>query len=362
MSTGPRVLLLTPDYPPARGGIQYLMHGIVRHATRVQFHVVTFGGAMSMDMEACAPTRRVRGGGARGTAIAMLSAAALVEARRWRPDIVLSGHIVMAPAAARIPAPFVQYLYAKEMAHRPSLTSFAVRRAAASIVLGAHGRSMALANGAAEGRIHAIPPGIDLPSRPASTPRERDPLIVNVARLEDRYKGFEVLVRALPLIRSRIPDATLTLVGDGHLRQALEAQAHANGCGDALLCVRNVSDEERDRLLAAATVFAMPSRVPPRSGGEGFGIVYLEAGAQSTPVVAGNAGGAVDAVIDGQTGVLVTADDHVEVAEAISRLLADRDLATRLGAGGREWAERFAWPTIVRKVEDVLINVAERGT
>lgn len=359
MSADPRVLLLTPDYPPARGGIQYLLHGVVRHATRVRFRVVTLGdGPGAVEEDAGVRVRRVSQRGPRGGAVALLNACALAEARSWRPDVVLSGHIVMAPAAHLIRAPFVQYLYAMEMAHRSRLASFAVRHASASIVLGAHGRSLALAAGAVAERVHDIAPGIDLPPRPATTPRDRGPMIVNVARLEDRYKGFDVLVRALPLIRSRVPDATMTLVGDGHLRRSLEALARANGCDDALRCSGGVSDGERDALLSAASVFAMPSRLPAGSGGEGFGIVYLEAGAHGTPVVAGNVGGAVDAVVDGQTGLLVAPEDHVEVAEAICGLLLDRERAARLGDGGRAWAERHAWPAIVRRVEDVLMGAA----
>jgi phosphatidylinositol alpha-1,6-mannosyltransferase len=360
--TPPRVLLVTPDYPPARGGIQYLLAGIVRHATRVRFRVVTLSDHGSTVDEEGVQIRRVAAAGLRGGAVAGLNLAALAEVRRFRPDVVLSGHIVLAPAARVAGVPFVQYLYAKEMAHRTRLTSFAVKHAAASIVLGEHGRSMAVSAGADRRRVHAIPPGIELPPRPASTPRERAPLIVCVARLEDRYKGFDVLVRSLALIRSRVPDATMTLVGGGHLRGSLEASARANGCDHALRCSGAVEDVERDALLASATVFAMPSRLPARSGGEGFGIVYLEAGAHGTPVVAGNVGGAVDAVVDGQTGLLVTPEDHVAVAGAITSLLLDRDLATRLGNGGRAWAERFAWSNVVPRVEDVLIRAAQGAT
>ena len=361
VNTGPRVLLLTPDYPPARGGIQYLLHGIVRHAERVRFRVVTLAGEASESDAAGVRTRRVRSRGPRSSAVALLNAAALAEAREWRPDVVLSGHIVTAPGAHLIRVPVVQYLYATEMTSRPRLASFAVRRAAINVVLGEHGRSLALAAGADARRIHAIPPGIDLPPPPATTARERASLIVNVARLEDRYKGFDVLVRALPLIRSRVPDATMTFVGEGPLRPWLEALAAAHGCGESLRCVGRVDDADRDALLSAATVFAMPSRLPARSGGEGFGIVYLEAGAHATPVVAGNVGGALDAVVDGQTGLLVAPESHVEVADAITQLLLDRELAARLGSGGRDWAERFAWPSVAQKVEDVLISVAERG-
>lgn len=358
MSAGLRVLLLTPDYPPARGGIQHLLAGIVRHATRARFRVVT-GGDHSR-LEDGIRVRRVRPRGSRRSFVAALTVAAVAEARRFRPDVVLSGHVVMAPAARLLGVPFVQYLYAKEVTHRHGLASFAVRHAGASIVLGRHGRALALAVGAPEDRLHVIPPAIDLPPARPATARERRPLILTVARLEDRYKGFDVLIRALPLIRSRVPGATLTLVGDGPLRPELEALARANGCAGAVRFAGAVSDAERDALLREAAVFAMPSRLSSRSGGEGFGIVYLEAGAHGTPVVAGNVGGAVDAVVHGETGLLVPPDDHLEVAEAIAGLLLDRDRAAELGAGGRRWAERFAWPAGVRQVEDVLITVARR--
>jgi phosphatidylinositol alpha-1,6-mannosyltransferase len=354
----PRVLLLTPDYPPARGGIQYLLHGLVRHARQVDYHVVTFGDTPEAETAAAGGTVRVRRRTSPAAAIARLNFAALAAARAWRPDVVLSGHIVMAPAGRLTGMPFVQYLHASEIPLRPRLAAFAVRHATAVIAVSGHTRSLALAAGASPSKVHVIPPGIDVPQRPPTTPRERAPMIVTVARLEDRYKGFEVLVRALPLVRSRVHDATLTLVGTGHLGSSLEALAEANGCGGALRRTGGVTDAQRDEVLAAATVFAMPSRLPAGSGGEGFGIAYLEAGARGTPVVAGNVGGALDAVVDGETGILVRPEDHIAVAEAISVLLLDRDLATRLGDAGRKRAESLTWPIVVREVEDVLLAAA----
>jgi phosphatidyl-myo-inositol dimannoside synthase len=326
----------------------------------VQFRVVTFSAADASPDLGRGSIRRVRGRGPRTVAVAQLNAIALAESRSWRPDVVLSGHVVMSPAASMTGVSFVQYLYAMEMSHRPRLTAFAVRNAADCIVLGEHGRALASAAGASNERIHAIPPGIDVPSGPTVALQDRASLIVNVARLEDRYKGIDVLVRALPLVRSRVPDATMTLVGDGPLRHAIDALARANGCGEAVCCVGSVPDDERDSLLAAAAVFAMPSRLSAGAGGEGFGIVYLEAGARGIPVVAGNVGGALDAVLDEETGVLVDPEDHIAVAEAICRLLLDRDRAARLGDGGRRWAQRFEWPAVVRQVEDVLLGALER--
>jgi phosphatidylinositol alpha-1,6-mannosyltransferase len=120
-----------------------------------------------------------------------------------------------------------------------------------------------------------------------------------------------------------------------------------------------VSDAERDHWLRSAHVFAMPSRLPAGGfAGEGFGIVYLEANAHLMPVVAGNVAGALDAVVDGETGVLVDPADHIAVARGASRLLGDPEWAAKLGRIGAERAQGFAWPVISRKVEDLLLEVA----
>jgi glycosyltransferase involved in cell wall biosynthesis len=93
--------------------------------------------------------------------------------------------------------------------------------------------------------------------------------------------------------------------------------------------------------------------------GEGFGIVYLEAGVYGKPVVAGNVAGALDAVADGESGLLVNPTDSPAVASAIARLLHDRDLARRLGEAGARRAQGFAWPLIAERVEAVLLSQLE---
>jgi phosphatidylinositol alpha-1,6-mannosyltransferase len=100
----------------------------------------------------------------------------------------------------------------------------------------------------------------------------------------------------------------------------------------------------------------MPSRLPAGEfAGEGFGIVYLEAAAYGKPVVAGNVGGAVDAVLDDETGLLVDPLDPLAVAEAITRLLQDGELARRLGGAGQARAQLYAWPKVVERVEALLL-------
>ena len=107
----------------------------------------------------------------------------------------------------------------------------------------------------------------------------------------------------------------------------------------------------------------MPSRLPAGDfAGEGFGIVYLEAGAYGKPVVAGNVAGALDAVLDGETGLFVDPTDHVDVANAITRLLLDSELARRLGGAGAVHAGTFAWPVICERVEAVLLELVKVPT
>ena len=103
----------------------------------------------------------------------------------------------------------------------------------------------------------------------------------------------------------------------------------------------------------------MPSRLPPDGGGEGFGIVYLEAAAHGLPVVAGNVAGARDAVQDGVTGLLVDPTDPRAVAGAATRLLLDPEERSRLGQSGAERAAEFAWPRIVARVEQLALELSD---
>jgi phosphatidylinositol alpha-1,6-mannosyltransferase len=174
--------------------------------------------------------------------------------------------------------------------------------------------------------------------------------------LENRYKGFDVMIRALPLVRTRVPDARWVVVGDGSLRSELEVLALSGGLSDCVMFAGALDDAGRDRWLDRADVFAMPSRLEPGSwSGEGFGIAYLEAGVHGLPCVAGNVGGSVDAVIDGETGLLVDPTDHVAVADAIARLLLDPTLRLRLGAAGRARAQKLSWAHMAEQV-DLLIE------
>jgi phosphatidyl-myo-inositol dimannoside synthase len=363
-----RVLVLTPDFPPARGGIQVLVHRLVRHARQSRMRVVTLDAPQAelFDRREELDVRRLpRVRGSRSAAIALLNGAALREALAFRPDVVLSAHIVTSPAARAIRSamrvPVVQYLYADEARARPRLTTFAMRHADATVALSRHTRDLAIAAGGEPARVHRIPPGVDLPA-PSRAERAGRPTILTIARLGERYKGHDTLTRAMPLIRARVPEAEWVIVGDGPLRPELERLAAAHGLNGHARFVGQASDAERDAWLDRAHVFAMPSRLRAGGGGgEGFGIAYLEAGAHELPVVAGNVAGALDAVVDQETGLLVDPTDHVAVADALAELLLDPGRAAVLGRAGAARAGGFTWPKIAGRVEELLLRVAREA-
>jgi phosphatidylinositol alpha-1,6-mannosyltransferase len=155
-----------------------------------------------------------------------------------------------------------------------------------------------------------------------------------------------------------VPDVLWVVVGDGSLRGELERAAARLHVAEHVVFTGRVPDEERDRRLAEAHVFAMPSRLPPSGteGGEGFGIVYLEAGLQGLPVIAGGVGGALDAVVHGETGLLVDPTSSEELADALTGLLLDPDRARTLGAAGARRAREFSWERMSHGVQMVLTN------
>jgi phosphatidyl-myo-inositol dimannoside synthase len=362
----PRLLILTPDYPPAPGGIQLTAH---RLATGIEgFRTLVLApqaaGAAQFDRAAGVAVRRTPAAGTVPAArIAALNACALGEALRFRPHVTLSIHIVTSPAAAAarrvLGARTLQYFHAEEVGARPRLAGYAAAQADVAIAVSSYTAGLVVGTGARIARLSLVSPGVDLPEESSPQPAPR-PTCVTISRLQERYKGHDVMVRAWALVRARVPDARWVVIGDGSLRPAIEALARSHGVDHAVDFLGAVSDAERDLWLRRAHVLAMPSRLPAGGlAGEGFGMVYLEAGAFEKPVVAGRAGGAQDAVVDGVTGLLVDPTDPVDVADAITRLLRDGELAARLGRAGAQRARQFAWPKVARRVQELALEQLE---
>lgn len=209
-----------------------------------------------------------------------------------------------------------------------------------------------------------LAPGVDLdgyhPSVDGSAVRDRyrlsdRPVAVCVSRLVPR-KGQDMLIRALPLVRRRVPDAALLVVGTGPDAERLRRLARSVGVDDRVVFTGEVPWAEVPAHFAAGDVFAMPCRT--RKAGldvEGLGMVYLEASATGLPVVAGDSGGAPDAVREGQTGFVVGGRDVAAIADRVGTLLADRDLARQMGRAGRAWVEAdWGWDRLAARMGELL--------
>jgi len=161
-------------------------------------------------------------------------------------------------------------------------------------------------------------------------------LLVTVSRISAR-KNLGAMLDAMALVRKTHPRAKLVIVGDGPERGALRASADARGLADAVELAGYLPDAEVARLLASSDVFLSTSTY------EAFGLSLVDAMASGLPVVAFDARGPADFLRDGEAG-FVTPHDPAALAQAVTRLLDDPDLARRMGQRGREIVEkRYNW-------------------
>ncbi|MGC2160387.1 MAG: glycosyltransferase [Silvibacterium sp.] len=203
-------------------------------------------------------------------------------------------------------------------------------------------RRKALERGFPEEKLWVHPIGIDVDgfcpdaARAPGDSRVKEPLVLFVGRLVEK-KGCAYLLRAMRAVEARLPETRLVVVGDGPLRGALEAEAHAT-----LRCCEFVGAQPADAVkqwMWRAAVVAVPSVVAANGDAEGLCLVVCEAQAMEVPVV-GFRGPGIE-VVDGETGLLVAERDEVALAEAILTLLKDEALAARMGAAGRVRVERL---------------------
>ena len=219
-------------------------------------------------------------------------------------------------------------------------------------------------------RIEIVNPGCDVTRfQPTSVsddfrkdvlgPHAQGKVILTVGRLVAR-KGHDVMIRALPRVLKNIPDACYLIVGSGPAKPMLEELTFNMGLHGNVIFMENVGDAELPSIYGMCDVFVMPSRADLGACDvEGFGMVYLEANACGKPVIAGRSGGVADAVVDGETGILVPPDSPEALAESICRVLTHKEYAERLGQQGRERAIlEFSWDAVADRVDRIIMAVA----
>ncbi len=373
-----RILVVTNDFPPRPGGIQTFVHELVRRLDPADVVVYTsrWKGWEAFDKEQpfevvredtsmLLPTPAVRRHAqdlvrAHGCDAVLFGAAA---------PLALLGPSLRSAGAARLVA--LTHGHEAGWAQLPGPRQV-LRRIGDGVdvvtYLGEYTRSRIAAalSPAAAARMVQLTPGVDAdvftPDADGAAVRARfglgdRPVVVCVSRLMAR-KGQDTLIEAFPALKRRVPDAALLIVGGGPYRKRLEELALASTWREDIVFTGSVPWPELPAHYAAGDVFAMPCRTRRRGlDVEGLGIVYLEASAAGLPVLAGDSGGAPDAVLPGETGWVVPdgVGASAELVERLEALLGDRPMRARLGARGREWVQAdWSWGRQVERLQALV--------
>jgi glycosyltransferase involved in cell wall biosynthesis len=196
-------------------------------------------------------------------------------------------------------------------------------------------------------QVHVLPNGIDTSIYSAAPEPRQQPKgqceVVYVGRWHAR-KGVSQLVRALAVARAVAPDLSLTLIGNGPLEPSLRQEAASLGIAGCVSFKPGLSDEEVVAAYRTAGVVCVPSLQ------EGQGIVALEAQACGAPVVATRAGGLAEAVLEGETGMVVEPGDVDVLARALAVMSANSEMRRAYSARAAKWAAGFSWPDMLAGV------------
>lgn len=356
----PRTLLVTNDFPPGVGGIQVVQEQLFGRLDPDRLHVLASRHPQAGAFDASSPFEVTRF--PQGTLLPtpLLRRRVREEIDRIEPDVVVFGSALPLGLMGDIPAgrgvPHVCFVYGADVPVPSRLP--VVSRMLRSVLRGCSGL-VAMGPWVAEraqraaGReidICCVYPGVDADrfspgdageSRRALGLDPERPTVTSISRLVPR-KGMHLLVAAAADLARRVPGVQVAIGGDGRERRRLEGLIRAEGVGDVVVMLGRVPDELVVHVHRAADVSTMLCH--DRWLGleeEGFGIVFVEAGACGRPVVAGRSGGSVDAVEDGVTGTLVDARSRVSVVGALTDYLSDASLASRVGSAGRHRAEKM---------------------
>jgi phosphatidylinositol alpha-1,6-mannosyltransferase len=368
-------LLVTNDFPPKVGGIQSYLWELWRRLPAQSFAVLTIDqeGSAQFDRSVdCRierlPQQMLLPGRSLSSAVSRLAAE------------IGAGLVVIDPAVPAglvgpsLDLPYAVVLHGAEItvpARLPGLRQLLGRAlAGAALVVAAGGYPLAEAGRALGSRLPravVVPPGVDLerfhPLDEAGRASARAKLglppsalvVCGVSRLVPR-KGFDVLIEAVGALAGEVPTLLGVIGGTG--RDAPRLAGIARRAGAPVRFLGYVGDDDLPRLYAACDVFAMLCRT--RWLGleqEGYGVVFNEAAACGVAALAGRSGGSDEAVLDGETGVVVErAGDLHLVTEALRGLLADGERRSALGEAARRRAEaELSYDQLARRLGEALV-------
>ena len=381
-SAPPRhTLVITNDYPPRPGGIQTFIYEMVRRFPADQVTVLTshFEGASQFDQTN--PWRVVR---SRGKVLAphhkTVKLAKDLIAQTGATQVVFGAAAPLGLMAKNLRKYGIAQVVSLSHGHEVGWASTPITRRGIRRIVANSNWFTYLGNYTLTGirvaalaedldKFRQLTPAVDAdefhPDRKSSGDLLRAsigfadrPTVVCVSRLMAR-KGQDQLIQALPHIQQQVPGAALVIVGTGPYRKKLEELAKRIGVTNDVHFTGKVPQEQLSSWYATGDIFAMPCRT--RNAGwdvEGLGIVFLEASATGLAVVAGDSGGAPDAVRNGETGLVVDGNNVHSIASSITELLLDPQRAARMGQSGRQWVEQeWTWDYSFKRLSAMLSGI-----
>ena len=376
------MVLLTTDFPPVLGGISNYLFNVYRQFDLRQMTLIApqhldaerFDSAQAYSAERFWPAVDVPG--VRGAWQVWRMYRGAEKLVKQNQNLVLHcGHVNAAVAARKLKhrygTPYLLWTHALEIMDEWLHASIFPAMLDADLVItnSEFTRAFVASAGVPQSRIVKIRPGADPAHfRPELDCRELAqrlgvfgmPTLLTVARIvkANRYKGHDIVLRALTTVKRAVPDVNYVIAGEGDDLGYLDRLARECGVRENVIFAGRVSDEELPLLYNVCDAFIMCSREDRTRRGilaEGFGLALLEASACGKPVIAGQSGGVPDAVQDGITGLLVNPVDSEAVAAAIIKVLREAGVANTMGENGRKWVEsEMNWTRAADEFEQAM--------
>jgi len=362
-----RILLATNDFPPKVGGIQTYCYELAKNLTSLGEEIVVLvpgtEGDLEFDKRQNFKIIRIK------NKISLYFTFFFIL-KREKIERILVGHRAnYARLASWVnllwKVPYDIIVYGSEILLPTSRKSIRknFERAKSIIAISHFTKKKLIELGIPERKIVVIHLGVDParfnPGLDSSLIRKKYNLegkkvILTAARLV-RHKGHQNVLKALPQVLKEVPNLVYLIIGKGEEEGALKEIVKDLKLEEKVIFAGEIM-EELPLYYTACDLFIMPSyEIKERGDVEGFGIVYLEAGASGKPVIGGKSGGIPDAIINGETGLLVDPLDISQIAGTLIKLLTNPELAQKLGKKGRARVEEeLSWEKMAEKIREII--------
>ena len=376
-----KVLLVSYNFPPEEGGIAAHAYGISQGLSGLCDAVAVAPRTQNCEKFDAGQKFRVRrlplpAGGLMFHVQALLQVFGVILSER--PDAVYVSNwtpfgVPVALASSALGIPFSVGVHAADIsapdgsaARRRML--FVYSRARRLLAVSNYTASRLAASGLPRKKIAVVGNGVDFGRFSVADRKSEAALrkkfrtrgrkvLLTVCPLDYEYKNIDLALRATALAAKKFPKILHIIAGRGRLLPELQELARGLGIGKNVLFAGYVPESELPSLFRICDVFVLPSGIPGTDNVEGFGIVFLEAAAAGKPSVALDAGGVRDAIIGGETGILIKRRSEGELAAAIVRLLSEPALARRLGCSAKRRAKsEFGWDKISGRVFSEVLS------